>query len=270
MRLTPIYPLLALLTFAYALPAPGTDAHAAPVTRANAECNSIATCKVKGQKVWGLVTAATTDTAGTTAKYTASYKSLEVPSTVGTVFNAGKRVKTIMKAIGVTLTGNLKGIEIKGKTAGHAAYEHYFSSNAIFAINNFKAEDPVEAAQQVNWNVVAFEEYKNSGGKPTDLKYVMRFEISNAGTKAVLEEVYKSAGKEADIKENDTKEWQSWTHSGNGDSFLGLLGTPNGNGPGYILSDYAATLGQKSIHAIHTGRVEGQWSMVVEYTPSCT
>jgi hypothetical protein len=269
MRLTPIYPLLTLLTFAYALPAPGTDVHAAPVTRAP-ECNSVATCKVKGQKVWDLLTAATTDTAGISAKYEESYKSLEVASTVGTVFNAGKRVKTIMKALGVTLPSSLKGIEIKGKTAGQSAYENYFSSNAIFAINNFKAQDPVETAKQVNWNVVAFEQFKNAGGKPTDLKYVMRFEISNAGTKAVLEEVYKSAGKEADITAEDTQEWQSWTHSGNGDSFLGLLGTPNGNGAGYILSDYAATLGQKSIQAIHTGRQEGQWSMVVEYTPSCT
>jgi hypothetical protein len=267
MRLTPIYPLLALLTFAYALPAPGTDAHAAPVTRAPApECNSIATCKVKGQKVWGLVTAATTDTAGTTTKYTESYKSLEVHGTTGTAFNAGKRIKTIMTALHVTLTGNLKTIDIKGKSEGQSAYENYFSSNAIFAINNFKAQDPVETAKQVNWNVVAFEQFKNSGGNPTALKYVMRFDISNKGTIAVLEEAYKGAGKEADAKAENTAQWQSWTHAANGDSFLGLLGTPNGNGPGYILSDYAHTLGKKTIQAIHTGRVEGQWSMVVEFS----
>jgi hypothetical protein len=114
--------------------------------------------------------------------------------------------------------------------------------------------------------VVAFEQYKEVlPGNVKDLKYVMNFEIKPDETKNVLKEVYVAAGKEADVTKEDT-DWETWTHAANADAFLGLLGTDNGNGAGYLLVDYAATLGKKNIAGIHTKRQEGQWSIVVEYT----
>jgi hypothetical protein len=132
------------------------------------------------------------------------------------------------------------------------------------AIYNYREHDA--AAKKLNWNVIAFEGYKRSGQKAADLKYVLRQDITNAGTKAVLEEVYKGAQKGSEITQATTK-WETWTYDDakHRDAFLALLGTPNGNGAGYILVDYAATLKDKKIVSIHTRRLERWWAMAVEY-----
>lgn len=244
MRITAIYPFLLLLASAYASPTPKPD------------CNSIATCKDKGEKVWKLVQEASADTPGLSDKYEL-YKAYKKFDTVDTLTNyLGKGIKALMKGF-TDLPDQLKKTTITGKTQGTDAYEHFYASGTIVANNNFRQEDPVGA---VNWNVIAFEGYKEAGFQPSDLKYVLRFEISNAGTKAVIEEVYKDAKKDV-----AGSEWEKWTYTANQNEFLGLLGTPNGNGPGYILTDYAATL-KKKIAGIHTKKVDREWSMVVEYT----
>jgi hypothetical protein len=261
MKLTAIYSLF-LFTAAYAVPA----SECTPQNNL-AACGSIAACKPKGQKVWDLVQNAKADTPGTDTKYKASYEKLEEKSSVDTVFNAGKRVKTLMKALGVTVSKKLQKVLIKGKgDSGAVAYEHLFDKGLIVAVNIFKAEDPVPTKDQVNWDVVAFEQYKELlPGNVKDLKYVMNFEIKPDETKNVLKEVYVAAGKEADVTKEDT-DWETWTHAANADAFLGLLGTDNGNGAGYLLVDYAATLGKKNIAGIHTRRQGREWSIVVEYT----
>jgi hypothetical protein len=262
MKLTAIYSLF-LFTAAYAVPASeSTPPHILA-------CGSIAACKTKGQKVWDLVQSATTDTPDTDTKYKASYQTLEKKSTIETVFNVGKRVKTIMKSpgINVDVSKKLNHVLIKGKgDSGAVAYEHLFDKGLIVAVNIFKAEDPVAKEAQVNWDVVAFEQYKELLPQNVkDLKYVMNFEIKPDDTKNVLKEVYVAAGKEADVTKDDT-DWEMWTHDAHADAFLGLLGTDNGNGAGFLLVDYAATLGKKKIAGILTRRQEGQWSIVVEYT----
>jgi len=134
-------------------------------------------------------------------------------------------------------------------------------------VNNFKAQDPVAAANQVAWNVVAFEQYKEFKGAdaPTDLRFIMRFHIDNPVTNAVLSDVYNTHQMATQAGQDDI-EWTRWAADDacGLDVILSLLGTDNGKGAAFILIDYKATLG-KSIVAVYTRRQEAQWAMVVEY-----
>jgi hypothetical protein len=252
MRLIAISPIL-LLTLAYA-----------PNTVVRAECDTIATCKVKGQSIWNSIASATTDKPGISAQYAKYYKALEHSSSIGTQFNVGRSIKDLMAGVGLKLPANVNKVEIKGKSGtGAAAYENIYSDELIAAINNFKAEDPVDPAHQVNWNVIAFEQYKEKQ-KAASLTYVLRYNIDNKATSAVITEVYKAAGKGGEVTKDDTN-WVTWTHSDHPDYILALLGTTNGSGAGFILTDYAGTLGRKTIASIHTRRYEKAWAMVVQY-----
>jgi hypothetical protein len=251
MRLIAISPILLALAFA-------------PNAVVRAECDTIADCKVKGQTIWSSIASATTDKAGISAKYAKFYKALEDPSTINTQFNVGKSIKDLLGGVGLKLPANVNKVEIKGKSStGAAAYENVYSDKLIAALNNFKAEDPVASADQVNWNVIAFEQYKEKQ-TAASLTYVLRYNIDNKATSAVITEVYKAAGKGDDTTKDDT-DWVTWTHSDHADYILALLGTTNGSGAGFILTDYAETLGRKTIASIHTRRYEKAWAMVVQY-----
>jgi hypothetical protein len=80
----------------------------------------------------------------------------------------------------------------------------------------------------------------------------------------VITEVYKAAGMGGDTTKDSTN-WVTWTHANHPDYILALLGTTNGSGAGYILTDFAGTLGRKTIASIHTRRYDKAWAMVVQY-----
>jgi hypothetical protein len=258
MRLTAICPIL-LLTFAYA-----------PNAVVCAQCDgTIAKCKEKGQEIWGKIASAKGDTDGISAKYAKYYQDLAAASQIDTAFNTGKRVKDLMAGVDLKVPARLTSVTIKGHSgSGAVAYENIYSEKLIAAINNFREEDPVEKENQVNWNVVAFEQYKKVA-TPASLTYVLRYNIVNTATNAVATAIYKAVGKEGDTTKDST-DWVMWTYAENADYILALLGTPNGSGAGYILIDYAETLNKKSIAAIYTRKFEGNWAMVVQFKAEST
>jgi hypothetical protein len=135
-------------------------------------------------------------------------------------------------------------------------------------VNNFREQDTVAKAAQVGWNVVAFEQYKESKGSdsPTDLQFIMRFHIDNKVTNAVLKDAYTSHGM-TDLAGQDDIEWTRWAADDEKcgkDVVLTLLGTDNGKGAAFILIDYKKTLNKKIV-AVNTRRQEGEWAMVIEY-----
>jgi hypothetical protein len=89
--------------------------------------------------------------------------------------------------------------------------------------------------------------------------YVMSHHVTNPETIQVIEEVYKDKK-----KKEDEKKWETWTLADHRDIFMALLGTQNGKGAAFILSDYAKTLKHKTIKAVHMTK-HGKWDMVVEY-----
>lgn len=177
------------------------------------------------------------------------------------------RLPPLQNPLLTTLPPTITQRLIPGKTQGNVAFENVYAPGVIVAVNNFKTEDPVAAANQVAWNVVAFEQYKEFKGTdaPTDLQFVMRFHIDNDVTIAVLADVYNSHELAAQAALDDI-EWTRWAADDQCgmDVILSLLGTDNGKGAAFILIDYKTTLG-KNIVAIYTRRQEGQWAMVVEY-----
>ncbi|KAJ7464290.1 hypothetical protein B0H11DRAFT_2198100 [Mycena galericulata] len=246
-------------------------------------CQDTASCKVRGQDLWDKVTAATADkdAAQTTAKYQASYQQLSQPQSIPTASGLGRQIFSLfarLKNSGVRLPplqapllanmpATITQQIIPGKSEGSVAFENVYAPGVIVGVNNFRAEDPVAAANQVGWNVVACEQYKEFKGTaaPTDLQFIMRFHIDNSVTIAVLNDVYTTHQMAAQAAQDDI-EWTKWAADDDCgmDVILSLLGTDNGKGAAFILIDYKATLG-KNIVAIYTRRQEGQWAMVVEY-----
>ncbi|KAJ6629682.1 hypothetical protein B0H10DRAFT_1986284 [Mycena sp. CBHHK59/15] len=240
-----------------------------------------ASTKIKGEDIWAKILAATTDKspALTTDKYLASYTTLftvseDIPADV-----KGQRGNEILSLFnkltenGADLANplfpNFPATLRKRQARTLFTYELEFAPGVIVAATSQKRRDPIPPAEQVNWNVIAMELYKEFKGEdaPTDLRFVMQFHISNDLTKTVLTELYTNSQMAAAASAINT-EWVKWDANDGGcgtNAVLTLLGTDNGSGPGYILVDYHTTLGGKQIVNIYTRRQSGWWGMVIEY-----
>ncbi|KAJ5895017.1 hypothetical protein N7495_006708 [Penicillium taxi] len=88
---------------------------------------------------------------------------------------------------------------------------------------------------------VVFLEWQKLAGTSVDgLKYMIRSEIDNAATKAVIRKACGLAANEEDwSKIEDAQEFLPGT-----DNFNALLGSPNGRGLGYMLSQHQSKLGK--------------------------
>ncbi|KAJ7828612.1 hypothetical protein B0H13DRAFT_1917007 [Mycena leptocephala] len=208
--------------------------------RGSDNCFDAPSCKQKGTGIWALITAATTDKspALTTAKFQASY--------VG----------------GFTTTSQQE----------NTPYQILFARGLIVATYSDRMADPVPTANQVPWDVVAMELYKGYRGPdgPSDLKFVLRYHITNVITIGILEELY-TASQMASAISADDSEWIRWDANDGAcdtNAVLTLLGTDNGTGSGFILVDYAATIGGKRIVNIYTRRLNSVWHMATEYGPT--
>ncbi|KAJ7828601.1 hypothetical protein B0H13DRAFT_1916997 [Mycena leptocephala] len=248
--------------------------------RGSDNCFDAPSCKQKGTGIWALITAATTDKspALTTAKFQASYVGGFTTTSVN---------RDVTGGLGNSITSVLNRVAISGAPSAsplfpnldpvlqqqeNTPYQILFARGLIVATYSDRMADPVPTANQVPWDVVAMELYKGYRGPdgPSDLKFVLRYHITNVITIGILEELY-TASQMASAISADDSEWIRWDANDGAcdtNAVLTLLGTDNGTGSGFILVDYAATIGGKRIVNIYTRRLNSVWHMATEYGPT--
>ncbi|KAF8143744.1 hypothetical protein K438DRAFT_1783445 [Mycena galopus ATCC 62051] len=234
----------------------------------------------KGAEIWAKIGAATADTSPTltTDKFLASYKdyftvSEEMSTTVKgrgmeilSVFNTVKENGQVNLAH--PLWADPPPTMLKRATRSLFTYELAFAPGVIVAVTSHRARDSIPPAQQVPWDVIAIElykEFKGQGNPPTDLRFVMQFHINNALTKSVLQQLYTNSQMDLQAPDTEWTKWDPYAGSCEMTAVLALLGTDNGVGSGYALVDYHTTLGAKVIVGVYTRRQSTWWNMVFEY-----
>jgi hypothetical protein len=98
---------------------------------------------------------------------------------------------------------------------------------------------------------------KAAGDKTKGLKYIFRHAINNEETKVVIREVLAKRG-------TSGKPWRGLRIDMTDHDAWALLGTPNGRGPAWILSQHKEQLGRKSFSAITVFSVGGMFSFCFE------
>ncbi|KAJ7282232.1 hypothetical protein C8J57DRAFT_1710468 [Mycena rebaudengoi] len=209
----------------------------------HAPATDASSAKEKGEDLWkqlDSLTAVDTPKEQTTDRYAESYKA-EV-KVVGTDNNVGTQIVALFTTVKNTvlkptplkiplldeMPKSFTEMTIPGKDAGNDAYDNLFAAGMIVAAHNYKDQDSVAREKQVNWNVVAFEQYKAFKGAdaPTDLRFVMRFTSITKGRLGGHRVDEMACGREGCGK----------------DAVLTLLGTDKGKGAAFILIDYNGTL----------------------------
>ncbi|KAJ6545227.1 hypothetical protein B0H19DRAFT_1266691 [Mycena capillaripes] len=147
------------------------------------------------------------------------------------------------------------------------AYQLVFAPGLMAVASAFRNLDPVAVDDQINLNIIAMELYKafKGGAPPTDLQFVLRFNIANSVTQASIESVYTGNARAAEVAEEDT-EWVRWDVNTYRDDVAMLLGTDNGLASTFLLVDYKTTIGGKTVAAVLTRRQAGVWAMATEYS----
>ncbi|KAL8689495.1 MAG: hypothetical protein Q9218_004846 [Villophora microphyllina] len=145
------------------------------------------------------------------------------------------------------------------------AYYNVFGtgSGVLIAENNWRSMDqqkklPWSEIMYQTWqlaephaNALAAEDKAHPPGGPfKSLRAVVRHNIVNEGTRAVIEAAYNANGWK--IGEDDAEQWRSWTEETSPNWFYGLLGTDNVKGVIWLLKDHAVELGRKEITTIWT------------------
>ncbi|KAI4196170.1 MAG: hypothetical protein LQ350_006718 [Teloschistes chrysophthalmus] len=145
------------------------------------------------------------------------------------------------------------------------AYYNTFGTHAgvLVAENNWRSSDqqkklPWSEIVYQTWQVaaahadaLAAEDAKHPPGGPiSNLRSVVRHNIVNEGTKAVVTAAYSANGWK--IGEDEAEQWREWTEVDTPSFFYGLLGTDNVKGVLWLLKDHAVELGRKEITTIWT------------------
>ncbi|KAL9583695.1 MAG: hypothetical protein Q9212_002561 [Teloschistes hypoglaucus] len=147
-----------------------------------------------------------------------------------------------------------------------AAYDNVFNTKngIIIAEGNWRNEDK---QKKLPWSEIIFQTWdlakakenlmatdgqaKTPGGPISNLQSVVRHDIANRGTQAVLIAAYSANGFAWD------EEWRPWTEADHRDFFHGLLGTDNVKGVVWLLNDHAGKIGKKEISTIWSRWVDG-------------
>ncbi|KAG4435410.1 hypothetical protein IFR05_009117 [Cadophora sp. M221] len=140
----------------------------------------------------------------------------------------------------------------------------------IKADSNYQAPGDTS---RVNWNEAVFYNFKalsESLGKPLDLNAVERSNIYNEETRVTIAQVEGLAG---DATANTTSFDRTWRATGGSrlerEGFLALLGTPNGQGAGRLLSDFNSQLSEKkTITAITVHGISLPQDMTIHFGPA--
>ena len=143
---------------------------------------------------------------------------------------------------------NLRTFSVtRSKGQNPTVYECAVDRSGYFlvALNNRK-----DKGETTHWSEVAFSVLRYyralKNDDPSKLKYVVRHNVKNADTKAIIDEAYKNSHETL----NETP--FAWTKEI--DAFYALLGTVNGKGVVRMLTDYSKSLGHKTIGSIFTAQ----------------
>jgi hypothetical protein len=157
------------------------------------------------------------------------------------------------------------------------AYKNYFdvTNGIIVAAHNFNelffydANSPTSpkglpektSDNSLQWNNIVAEQYKSLGGSLAGLSHIVRFEITNEDTKAVIEQAL--GDKSIPVDEGG---WKVTTPDS--DIFKALLGTDNGQGAGYLLKDYRVSMTGTDIEAIRVKEDDDEMFMIIDFSSS--
>lgn len=154
------------------------------------------------------------------------------------------------------------------------AYSNAFDTEkgVIVAMASFRELD-LEVGKgnpAVPWSDLIYWRYaklaRDHGHRPSALRYIVQWNVSNAQSLAVIFEAYRKAGKgETDYGTR----WEVWTFSKHGETFLALLGTPNALGTAHMVIGFPQGLKRKTVKSIHTRRdsisiMDTKWIMIIE------
>ncbi|KAL9589715.1 MAG: hypothetical protein Q9203_001486 [Teloschistes exilis] len=157
------------------------------------------------------------------------------------------------------------------------AYDNVFDTKngIIIAEGNWRNEDNQKKLPwseiiyqtwdlaEANENLLATEGLAKTSGAPiSNLQSVVRHDIANRGTQAVLIAAYSANGFALD------EEWRPWTEVDHRDFFHGLLGTDNVKGVVWLLNDHAAEIGKKEISKISSRWEGGYPDLWIDIAPS--
>ncbi|KAJ7107992.1 hypothetical protein C8R43DRAFT_1044429 [Mycena crocata] len=230
-------------------------------------------CITKGDGILQKIQSATTDTAGLTDKYDNIYKTLATDAELSTDSGTGEEISDLF--------GGAVSDEIIKFTVARAdqetAYTNYFDTakGIIVGADNYNEKffyipenrlsnknNPQRTADNsLNWNTLVGEQYKILGGELSELQHILRFEIENTDTKAIITQVLG-----ASIPYPVDNGWTVLKPNGATENmFKALLGTDNGQGAGFMLKDYRASMNGKSIQAIRVKEEDDEFYMIVDF-----
>ncbi|KAK0099637.1 hypothetical protein ONS95_013467 [Cadophora gregata] len=221
-------------------------------------------CQARGRKVYDILQAARTDPGRTTVAtdkqggdgLMAAYDIVTSPDTLTVPVS----LMDEFDAIGYS-PFNYRKVQVKIKNSRQdPMFDNLFNARegVIFAIDNqgWRGGDQ----RQLKWSEAAFQSYSQMArdqGMPLDrLGRIYRYNVANDEAVPIVEEAY-------DIRGSNLYGgyWEKWTYAENPEAFLALLGTENGAGVGYLLSDHAAAFGKMNVEAIYT-MYKGEWLQI--------
>ncbi|KAF2498912.1 hypothetical protein BU16DRAFT_536886 [Lophium mytilinum] len=123
----------------------------------------------------------------------------------------------------------------------------------IVARTTYKKYDLNPENERLQWSELTFQQWseyrKAAGFQSSDLKYIIRDGIVNKGSQNVIKDIWKNLNIDKD------QEWETFDFSSTKaeevEAAQTLLGTRNGKGVGYMLTDYPDALGKKNIAKVH-------------------
>ncbi|KAI4088964.1 MAG: hypothetical protein LQ344_005716 [Seirophora lacunosa] len=149
------------------------------------------------------------------------------------------------------------------------AYENEFDTrNGIIVANS--NDRRWDSQKQLPWSELMYQTWQTvsaiqGGGPISTLRTVVRKQVTNLGTQAVLNALYKL--NQPEIKRGDPK-WYRWSGAEQPLFFLALLGTDNVKGVLWLLNDHAREMGRKEISEIWTRWGEQDPDIWIELRPA--
>ncbi|KAI4134871.1 MAG: hypothetical protein LQ341_005954 [Variospora aurantia] len=162
----------------------------------------------------------------------------------------------------------------KSQTTGEldrpmGAYDNDFDTRngLIVANSNDRRWD---SQKQLPWSELMYQTWqvvsaKQGGGPIANLRTVVRKQVNNLGTQAVLRYLYWL--RRLSVNQGDPN-WYTWSETEYPPFFLALIGTDNVKGVVWLLVDHAKEIGKKEISEIRTRWTEQDPDIWIEIRPA--
>ncbi|KAJ7603680.1 hypothetical protein DFH06DRAFT_1392722 [Mycena polygramma] len=233
-------------------------------------------CTAKGIEILSEIADATGDTPGLTEKYNTLYAPLSSRETVDKSEDETEEIREVLAEAGLQVSDQFFKYVVQRSRRDAAAYTNYFdiAEGIIVADSNFNYLFFYDQSQQkslpkyglrkdepnaLGWNQIVGEQYKTLANRDvSSLKHILRFNIGNEGTLAVVKAFLEMP--------TLPKDSAGWTVLSPGQvEFNALLGTDNGKGGGRMLKDYKASMPGRSLKAIRIKKRDIMYHMIEDY-----